>query len=156
MCFAILSWLPGGPAAAQDAKDLFERSRADVLQVLIMDEESDQKAAIGSGFRLAGGSWVATNFHVISEAVHAPDQYRVEVIDGDGNKVAAEIEHFDVVHDLGLLSLSDEPVKQGGLDVSERELVKGETVYSVGNPYDLGQTIVPGTFNGLRDKPLDS
>ncbi len=146
----VLSLFVCPPALAEGARDLFQTSSAQIVQVLIIEAASDKKAAIGSGFHVGEAGFIATNFHVVSEAIHEPQRYRVEVLDASGEQVAAGIEHFDVVHDLALLRVPDAEAKPG-LVIAEGALTKGETLYALGNPFDLGQTIVPGTFNGLLE-----
>ena len=147
--FVVFAAVTAGAQAEDAASVLFESSRSHIVQVLIMEVESDKKAAIGSGFRVGDAGVIATNFHVISEAVHDPEGYRVEVLDGAGERTSAKIVHFDVIHDLALVRTADTP--EGALQVSGGALTKGQTVFALGNPFDLGQTIVPGTFNGLLE-----
>ena len=136
---------------ADDAKALFEQSSGAVLQILMIDSDSEKKSSIGSGFRF--GDLIATNFHVVSQGVHEPEQYRVEYIDAAGDRGRLNVVHFDVVHDLALLAYeaATAPAAHHTLQQSDRALTKGEGLFSLGNPYDLGQTIVPGTFNGLLE-----
>ena len=57
------------------------------------------------------------------------------------------IVHVDVVHDLAILST--EIKATDFLTLATQEPAKGDRVYSIGYPYDLGVTVVPGTYNGL-------
>jgi hypothetical protein len=145
LCLCICS-----QALADGARDLFESSGEQVVQVLIIEAASDKKAAIGSGFHVGDAGYIATNFHVVAEAIHEPRRYRVEVLDAAGEQATASIEHFDVVHDLALVRVAGGAARKG-LVIGESALTKGETLYALGNPFDLGQTIVPGTFNGLLE-----
>ena len=54
---------------------------------------------------------------------------------------------FDVIHDLALLKI-DNPTS-AFLSLSNQLLNKGERIYSMGNPLDLGMSIVEGNYNGL-------
>lgn len=138
-------------AMAQDAKSIYEEVGDSIYQILIIERESAKKAAIGSGFLVNASGLIATNFHVISQAVHEPEKYRVEFLDSSGDKGDLSIVDFDVIHDLALVELSA-PSTAKPLPLSKQDLTKGEPIYSVGNPFDLGQTIVPGTFNGLLER----
>jgi S1-C subfamily serine protease len=164
---------PGGVHAA-DAQQIYAQSGPNIFQVLIIDKESQEKAAIGSGFAISDAgteptSLLATNFHVISEAVHEPEKYNVEYIAADGREGALDIVDFDVVHDLALVRMAlskevgeaeaDESASPPspsplppGLEISAVAPEQGEQIFSLGNPFDLGQTIVPGTFNGLLEQ----
>jgi len=62
----------------------------------------------------------------------------------------------DVVNDLALVKMAaDEPVDTSGLWVFEPSneiLEQGATVLAMGNPYDIGISVVPGTYNGELKK----
>jgi len=139
------------PLMAQDAQSIYAEVSESIFQILIIERESSKKVAIGSGFLISTGGQIATNFHVISQAVHEPEKYRVEYLDSNGVQGPLSIVNFDVVHDLALVTLDSAP-QLAPLRMANAEITKGEAVYSVGNPYDLGQTIVPGTFNGLLER----
>ncbi|MEZ5597977.1 MAG: serine protease [Pseudomonadales bacterium] len=142
--------LCGVAQAETEARRVFEQASPGVYQVLIVDASSGEKSAIGSGFRVAYGHYIATNFHVVSDAVHKPEKYRIETIDNTGARAPVALVDFDVVHDLAVLRAEGEAVS--GLALAGDELGKGEAIYSLGNPYDLGQTVVPGTYNGLLER----
>ena len=135
-------------SADDRAQAIFAAAKPSILQVLIIEAESEKKSAIGSGFAVDG--FLATNFHVVSEALHKPDRYRVEFIDAEGERGRLSLEDFDVVHDLALLREVETSARRE-LVIATDEVAKGEDVFAVGNPFDLGQTIVPGTFNGLLE-----
>ena len=147
VCLAVLLVGAAGYARANDAQELFAEARASIYQVRVMEEGSGEKAAIGSGFQVRADGLIATNFHVVSPAVHEPDKYQLEYAADDGATGALEIVGFDVVHDLALVRHS------AGLDahlpLADAELENGEALFAVGNPLDLGQSIVPGSYNGL-------
>ena len=145
----ILGWCAQA-SAESEARSVFDQAAASVYQILIIEAESGNKSAIGSGFQLADSDLVATNFHVVSDALHKPEKYRIEYLDTTGKRGVATLVDFDVVHDLALLRRDTAAI--GGLSFSMSEINKGDSVYSLGNPYDLGQTIIPGTYNGLLER----
>ena len=145
----ILGWCAQA-SAESEARSVFDQAAASVYQILIIEAESGNKSAIGSGFQLADTDLVATNFHVVSDALHKPEKYRIEYLDTTGKRGVATLVDFDVVHDLALLRRDTAAI--GGLSFSLTEINKGDSVYSLGNPYDLGQTIIPGTYNGLLER----
>ena len=57
-------------------------------------------ASIGSGFAVADGRRLVTNFHVISEAVHHPERYRVELVDPDDDEQGHRLRRRNVLHAL--------------------------------------------------------
>ena len=146
-------------AYAEDAQRIYEQARAKVFQILIIDELSQEKAAIGSGFLIDANGLIATNFHVVSEAVHQPDKYRIELKTEAGDTGTLNIVDFDVVHDLALVQLqADESADvqpntlPAPLAIATQPPAQGAGIFSLGNPYDLGHTIIPGTYNGLLEQ----
>lgn len=149
-CLLGLVLASGVLRAQNEAQALFGQASGSVYQILIIEEESGNKSAIGSGFQVAGTSLIVTNFHVVSGALHKADKYHIEYLDSAGRRDRAELVDFDVIHDLAVIRRPDAP--EGGIAIAAREVQKGESVYALGNPFDLGQTIVPGTFNGLLER----
>ena len=132
---------------AELATELFDAVRDKVYQVRIIDLASSDKYSIGSGFKIDDGH-VATNFHVISAYAHEPDKYRIELLLSDNTKVtAAELVAFDVIHDLAILNV--DLTHKEYLPLSSTNIEQGDRIFSMGNPRDLGMSIVEGTYNGL-------
>jgi len=141
------------PAAATlQADEVFERYGHLVVQVRIIDKASGEKSALGTGFYADAGGTLVTNYHVVADVVLHPDDYLAEIVDAAGNSVAVEVLNLDVVHDLAILK-APEPVAEA-FDFATQSLVKGTRVFSLGNPYDLGSSIVEGTYNGLLENTL--
>ena len=138
----------GGPAAAveQTASALFEALRPLVYQVRVVDIASGDKTTIGSGFRVGADGLIATNFHVVSLLVHDPDQYRLELIDQDDAAKVGRLVAVDVLHDLALVR--DSRLGERAFALRPQALAQGERIYSMGNPHDLGMTIIEGNYNG--------
>ncbi len=132
---------------ADDAKALFSNARSSIYQIRVIEKTSDEKAAIGSGFQVSEDGLIATNFHVVSDAVHQPDKYRLVYASETGDEGNLSIADFDVVHDLALVHRLDGPSDH--LVLGDDLLENGQPLYSIGNPLDLGQSIVTGSYNGL-------
>lgn len=145
---------PGLPAlaAALDAEEVFQRYSDLVVQIRVVETASGAKASLGSGFVSTEDGHVVTNFHVISEPVHHPERYRVELIDAAGDVHPVKILAFDIVNDLAVV-LGDYDF-QGHFEITTAPLTKGVRLYSLGNPYDLGLSIIEGTYNGLHEYSL--
>lgn len=137
----------GQTAAQTTAKFLFENKQGLVSQIRVIDIASGDKYGIGSGFTINALGQLATNFHVVSAYVHEPDKYRLEIVSSDGVVGDLELVALDVIHDLAIVDSGQSVTRH--LTLSERGLSKGERIYSMGNPHDLGMTIIEGTFNGL-------
>ena len=135
-------------AGAEDiAKLLFDRSAPMVYQVRVIDRASGNKSTIGSGFQVTGSGVIATNYHVVSDFVLEPEMYSIEVLAQDEKILDAGLINFDIVHDLALLKINNPD--QRAFRLSNKELHHGNRLYSMGNPHDLGMTIIEGTYNGL-------
>ena len=134
-------------AQVNTASSLFERGKQAVYQIRVIDVASGDKYSIGSGFQVSADGLIGTNFHVVSAFVHEPRKYRLEYIRSDGEVHPVTLLLTDVVHDLALLK-TDQP-SETYLELATGELVKGDRIYSMGNPLDLGMSIIEGTYNGL-------
>jgi len=139
-------------AAEPGSREIFERYSDAVVLVRIEEAASQSKRSIGSGFFVDKPGFVVTNYHVISELVHHPDRYRVRISNAAGAMDDATIVAFDVVHDIAILRTAAEAPKRLSLfRGGAGELAKGERVFSLGNPLDLGLSVVEGTYNGLLE-----
>lgn len=134
-------------ALASTASDLFNDLKQQVYQIRVIDSESDEKYSIGSGFRVSENGLIATNFHVISSYVHEPDKYRLELVHQDESVSPATVRTFDVIHDLAILNGPSEPAPY--LPMGSSSMEQGDIIYSIGNPHDLGMSIIEGYYNGL-------
>lgn len=132
--------------------DLFGIFQHRVYQIRVIDKTTGKKSTIGSGFSVRADGLFATNYHVVSEAVAEPKRFRLEFVAGDGGTGPLRIIDVDVVHDLALVSNDGAGVPFFALrDDTPR---KGSRIFSMGNPLDLGMTIVEGTYNGFIEGSL--
>ena len=132
--------------ALGNASALFTELQDQVYQIRVIDKASGDKSAIGSGFQVTADGYLATNFHVVSEFVHDADKYELEYIDHLRQSGSVELISIDVVHDLAILKI-DPPSKEH-FQFNLQPLTKGDRIYSMGNPHDLGMTIIEGNYNG--------
>lgn len=149
IALALLVLISPYAQAEESGRALWESARDAIVQVRVIERESDEKSSIGSGFLLAEHGVIVSNFHVVASAVHKPEKYSLQLLDSQGRTWESTLIDFDVVHDLALLSVPDGVT--ASLTMAEGLPEQGDAVYSLGNPFDLGQTIVPGTFNGLLE-----
>jgi len=141
------------PTEADSAtREIFRKFAGGVVQVRMLHADSGSKASIGSGFVVGRGDHVATNYHVVAEIVHQPDRYRIELVLRDGQVTPAKLADVDIVHDLAIVRA--ESALPPPLELSDEELDKGTRLYALGNPYDLGASIVEGTYNGLLEESI--
>lgn len=142
-----ISLLACSPAQANTTKEVFKQYENRLLQVRIIDINTNSKSTIGSGFFIDDKGTIATNYHVISRHIFKPKQYRIEFVTDKNQVHGAQLLDIDVVHDLALLTsdLTETPY----LELASDDILKGERIYTLGDPLDLGMTIVEGTYNGL-------
>ncbi|PWK53190.1 trypsin-like peptidase [Pleionea mediterranea] len=133
--------------STQDASQLFQSYQDRLFQIRTIDIASGSKASIGSGFAIDSEGTIATNYHVVSKYILHPDEYYLEALTFDKKKIPIDVISIDVVNDLALVKL-DSPISKDFLSLAISEPQKGEQIFSLGNPRDLGMTVVPGTFNG--------
>lgn len=149
---AILLALPAWGRETDDANRLYESHKDAIYQVRIIEKSSGNKASIGSGFQISASGLVASNYHVVAEAVKKPEGYLIEYLASDGSKGNMRLLAVDVLHDLALLQ--HERTDAPWLDIHRGDIRKGTRIYSLGNPHDLGMTVVEGTYNGLVEHSL--
>lgn len=154
----LLAFLSAPSLSWASATSLFSELKQTVFQIRVIDIASGDKFTIGSGFQISEYGHIATNFHVVSPYVHDPDKYRLEFVrtaqstNANPEEVIqpAQLLTFDVIHDLALLTINKtDNSHHDFLALSEQPLNKGDRIYSMGNPHDLGMTIIEGNYNGL-------
>jgi S1-C subfamily serine protease len=97
----------------------------------------------GSGFILDRAGHVLTNFHVIADA------NRIEVKTSDKHTYKATIVGGDKIHDLALLQINA-PNLQPVTLADSSDLVVGQKVYAIGNPFGLNGTMTRGIISSIR------
>jgi len=99
--------------------------------------------SLGSGVIVRADGLVVTNAHVIENAVE------IRVALSDRREFDAEAVLFDRRSDLAVLRLKDAeglPV----LDLADdADLLVGDLVLAIGNPFGVGQTVTMGVISGL-------
>ena len=136
------------------AERVYKSARPRLLQVRTILSNAGRQSSIGSGFLVSAEGLAVTNYHVVSQYAMEPATYRLEYTAADGERGALSLLAFDVANDLAVVRL-DRPV-QGFFEFDPRirheTPAKGERLYSMGNPLDLGFTIVEGTYNGTVER----
>lgn len=97
----------------------------------------------GSGFILDKQGHILTNNHVIDNA------QRVEVTLSDKHKYKATVVVVDKNHDLALLQINAPNLIPATLAESTN-LVVGQRVYAIGNPFGLSGTMTRGIISAIR------
>ena len=147
---SLLLWQLSTLAWAEISADkIFSERQDSVFQIRIIEKKSGSQAALGTGFFIAD-NLVATNYHVVSNEVLEPAKYRVEV-ERDDVDYEFKVITVDVVADLAILKPLSEDFSGEPFELAPEAPKKGEVLYSLGNPHDLGMTVVQGNYNGLVD-----
>ena len=144
--------------AQEQAEQLFNQLKPSLYQIKLIDKASGEKSSIGSGFQISKDGIIATNYHVISSYALHPKKYRIEYLDTQGNKGLLTLKSVDVINDLALVKR--EVSHENNQDLPFFQFAKlaphkGEELYSLGNPHDLGMIVVPGTYNGLKKESFN-
>lgn len=140
--------------AAEQAEEIFAQLTPSLYQIKLIDKASGEKSSIGSGFQISSDGLIATNYHVISSYARHPSKYRMEYLDHQGNTNTLSLESVDVNNDLALVRRNVE-TEMDFFILSKSAPHKGEKLFSLGNPHDLGMIVVPGTYNGLKKESFN-
>ena len=144
------------PAQAAQAKlsstaeRVFAAARPRLLQIRTVLAAGGRQSTIGSGFLVSRTGLAITNYHVVSQYALEPESYRLEYTAADGRRGPLELLAFDIVNDVALVRM-DKPGRfffEFDTRVLHADPPRGERLYSMGNPLDLGFSIVEGTYNG--------
>jgi hypothetical protein len=135
--------------AKEQAEEIFSQLAPSLYQIKLIDKASGEKSSIGSGFQISSDGVIATNYHVISSYARHPAKYRIEYFDHLGNTGELQLKSVDIINDLALVA-REVTTEMNFFKLSEDSPKKGEKLFSLGNPHDLGMIVVPGTYNGLK------
>jgi len=97
----------------------------------------------GSGFVIDGEGHILTNYHVIENA------RQVEVTTSDKKKYKAQIVGTDPAHDLAVIQIPAKGVPKAEIGDS-KNLVVGQKVFAIGNPFGLSGTMTRGIISSIR------
>ncbi len=98
---------------------------------------------LGSGVVVHEDGYIVTNDHVVEGAK------RIKVVFSDGREYVAKIVNGDEAKDLAVLAISaDEKLPFTKLGKSD-DLMIGETVIAIGNPYGYANTVTSGVVSAI-------
>lgn len=141
-----------GSAQGALTETVFGKFKDRLVQIRIVDTSTNAQSTLGSGFFIDRYGTIITNYHVISKHLFKPAQYRIEYVMHDAQVREARLIDIDVVHDLAVLDGRQTITPH--LNLIDHTIRKGERIYTLGNPLDLGMTIVESTYNGLTDDTI--
>jgi S1-C subfamily serine protease len=146
---------PRGPLAADELAniDLFKRTSPSVVHITSLAAQRDMFSmnvqqvprGTGTGFVWDEQGHIVTNFHVIQGANGA------QVTLADQSTYDAKLVGAFPDRDLAVLRIEAPKQKLPPLAVgSSRDLVVGQRVYAIGNPFGLDQTLTTGIVSALN------
>ena len=97
----------------------------------------------GSGFLLDRQGHILTNYHVIAGA------QQVEVTLSNRSKYAAKVVGVDRSHDLAVIRIQAPGLQPATLGDS-KNLVVGQKVFAIGNPFGLNGSMTRGIISSIR------
>ncbi len=107
-------------------------------------EQEKVEIPLGSGVIIDEEGYIVTNEHVISRAS------KILVLLTDGTELKATLVSSDPVNDLAILKVDPpEPLHSIKMGISD-DLMVGETVVALGNPFGLGNSITTGVLSALH------
>ena len=152
MCILLAFSLNSRAQAELNTANLYTNVEKSVYQIRVINKQTGKKSSIGSGFVVTKDDILATNYHVVSEYINDPDVFSLEFLSTTGMTGPLELVDFDIVHDLAVVK-AKQPM---GIPLNISYVPKkGASLYSLGNPMDLGFTIVKGSNNGILTKDED-
>ena len=99
--------------------------------------------SLGSGVILDPSGVVVTNDHVISGASS------IWVTTADGRELEAKLEGADADNDLAVLTVDPKGLKAAKLGTTS-DLMIGETVIAIGNPFGLSNSVTAGIVSAVH------
>jgi serine protease Do len=156
--FAVLMSAAIGCAAAHaapgqipGAEAVYASAPPRLLQIRTLVAGAGQQTSNGSAFLVTADGLAITNYHVVSQVVLEPNTYRLEYTAADGTHGDVHLLGVDLPNDLAVVRIDKHEAPFFTFDASaiRGDASKGERLYAMGNPLELGFTIVEGTYNGL-------
>ena len=126
------------------------RFRDDMLDMFLRDffgsppapPEYQMKHSLGSGVIVSPDGYILTNFHVIERAS------RIRVMLADESVYEARVITGDQINDLALIKIDSEEPLPALPFAEDDDLLLGETVIAMGNPFGLAHTVTAGVLSG--------
>jgi serine protease Do len=150
---------PIAPMATSAAQGMWTNARTKLLRIRIVPIGQTSQASVGSGFFVSNDGLLISNFHVISLVALKPDRYQALYETPAGEKGELQLLGVDVINDVALLRIKPgkeakptDALKFRDASKAADTLQRGERIFSLGNPLDVGFAVVEGTYNGLVER----
>lgn len=124
------------------AIQIYNRTKNSV--VLIVNDLGDGSVAEGSGFVYDFQGHIVTNNHVVDGTIS------LTVTFFDGTTESAQIVGSDVYSDLAVIKVAELPAQSQPISIgNSTQLLVGEPVYAIGNPFGLSSSMTSGIVSQL-------
>ena len=111
------------------------------------ESEDQPNSGLGSGVIVSASGYVLTNYHVIEAAE------QIEVSLNDGRDLKARLVGSDPETDLAVLQIeaeASEELKLPAISLGRMDdVIVGDVVLAIGNPFGVGQTVTMGIVSAL-------
>lgn len=104
---------------------------------------TEKQTSLGSGVVIDDDNHVLTNAHVVLKAS------RISVKAADGDVYSASLVGWDVESDIALLRIDSQRTLSHCKLGTAKDLMIGETVISIGNPYGYSHSVTTGVVSAL-------
>ena len=112
--------------------------------------------SLGSGVIIDEEGYILTNNHVVQRGVEDPEHSKIGVKIGT-NEYSATIEGASPLSDIALLKIQLKPGEKLNLKAvqfaKDDDLLLGETVIALGNPFGLGNSVSRGILSSTTRRP---
>ena len=135
-----------GPAVVNiSAERLVQQRRSSLDSFLGFDgrPRGYKTESLGSGVILDSSGVVVTNDHVISGASS------IWVTTADGRELEAKLEGADADNDLAVLTVDPKNLRAAKIGTTS-DLMIGETVIAIGNPFGLSNSVTTGIISAVH------
>jgi S1-C subfamily serine protease len=134
----------------QNNIEVYEAAAPGVVNITTISVERDfffnivPRQGAGSGAIIDSEGYILTNYHVIQ------DSRRLEVTLADGSKWQGKLVGTDPDNDLAVLKIDAPSHKLTVIPMGDSDdLLVGQKVLAIGNPFGLGQTLTTGVISSL-------
>ncbi len=150
----LLGATPAAALTTDGADAVFSDVRPALLQIRTVVGPGEQQSSIGSGFLVSADGLAITNYHVVAQHALEPGTYRLQYREPNGSRGDLELLAIDVLSDLAVVRRArstDVYLEFDALALTDA-MPQGERLFAIGNPMDIGFTIVEGTHNGRVER----
>lgn len=110
----------------------------------IPEQRSQKSSSLGSGVIISQDGYIVTNYHVIEDS----DEIIVSMLD-NSKEYKAKIIGSDPKTDLAIIKIDAKNLEPAYFADSS-QLLEGDLVFAIGNPFGVGTSITSGIISGLN------